>query len=717
MNGVKNTRTTARVVVEAPLSDGSTAGEIMGFVVRAGRLLDSRFRICSLIPDDVWAPGTPDAGTVLQKVRGLIYARRNGVTPELIILAGTGVYRYAPWTRDTNGGLEELLIWEGTTGTTVPVPSVVSTPPVFATVGNRIIFAWGDGRRPLVIDMDTWMIRPFGAVSIPGAPTARGPTRDGTSANGGGWTAAGRIGTTDGSWTDPATLATVGGLDAGSWQYARVFEYASGAYSPMSPLGNPVGLERVTADPSATPPVYMENLTRRFQFSLSPGDEYVVAQVILRTPNLMRLPPGDTGEPRFLARISNNRAEIYNDDHPDGELGGAPWPDRAIIPGCRALVMHSGSLFVACNDRIYWSEQTSALGPQPESFLAGHWLSAGDPVTAVFGCRPAGNWGDKPPLLVFTATKSYVLTGDYPQFNLRLLSDGAGCAGPCLIQSAPNGSVIWYGNGSFWQLGEGGQVKDIGDSIRDREGRVSAGLAGRCGSLVVPETREVIFFLATDGNNQPDTQYIWDAEAEGWRFRQDIQVTGSVVLPDHGIVLMAGTPPGGTSSNSRVWVMDRENPISPGAYTHTWTYRTGWTAPEGASSTFGAHAAKDLVLACEERGIDTATASSYGDWSLDDLITEPQTIHASTSDGIGGDIAKPLAVWGPVATDYQATWGASWWRTPRPYTQRVPLDGASNQVTAVEITGTGDFALHLLDVWSVAQTRGGKRVDDTVRGR
>lgn len=711
-------RTLARTVSEAPLSDGTTAGEVLGFYSRAGRVLDSRFRICSLIPDDQWAPGSPDASVVLQNVRGLIYVRRNGVTPELIILASTGVYRYAPWTRDSNGGLEELRVYDLTTSSAVPVPAVVRTAPVWAVAGNRIFFAWGDGRRPWVIDMDVWMVRPFGAQTVPGAPTGRGPARDGASANGGGWTTAGRIGTTDGSWTEPASLATVGGMDAGSWQYSRVFEYSGGAYSPMSPLSNSVGLEQVTADPTAVPPIYMEDLTRRFQVSLSWGDEGVVAQILLRTLNLLRLPPGFTPEPRFLARISNNRAEIFNDDHPDGELG-AVWQDRTILPGCSALAFHAGSLFVAAADRLYWSEQTSALGPQPESFLAGHWLSAGEPVTALFGCRPAGTWGDTPPLLVFTATKAYVLTGTYPAFTLRLLADGAGCAGPGLVQSGPDGSVTWYGNGSFRRLGEGGRVQDIGDTIRDREARVNTAIASRCCSIVLPFNRETVFFLATDGGTTPDTQYVWDADANGWRFRQDVQATAAVVLPDHGQVLLAGIPThAGAASAARIWVLDRGSPISPGAFVPAWTYRTGWIAP-GTENTFGAHAARELILACEERGIwttGTATGASYGDWSLDGAITEAQVIYASTPDSLGGDLEKPLSVWGPSATG-QAVWGSSWWRTPRPYTQSIPLDGASNQVTAVELAGSGPFALYLADLWSVVQTKPGRRVDNTVSGR
>tara|TARA_R110000868_G_scaffold3086_5_gene20613 strand:- start:2983 stop:5136 length:2154 start_codon:yes stop_codon:yes gene_type:complete len=710
-------RSAAQIISEVPISDGTTAQRIHGFRSRDGNLLESRFRLMPMIPNGWRGVGPPEAFIAMPVA--LAPMGTDGA-PEMLIVSDSGLFLLAAWDRAAGGintGLEELFTWDGTTPTSVVVPGALPAPPVVVVVGSRAYVSFGTAHRAIVVDLDERRVRAFGFERAPAAPQTRGPTKTATTAYGGGFSVRGLIGTTDGSWVD-ATGATVGGIDDGTWRYGVVFENRDGAYSATSSLSAPCMVARVTADPSAN--VQMEDLPRRFALrGIANGPAETVARVLIRTPNERRIPPGISGRPQFLTRLANRRATEWIDDQPDSELG-AEWIDRMSAPRWSVGTFHSGSMWVSNGARVYWSEQTSLLGPTPESFINGAFLEVhpqSGPITAMYEARVGqGGASARPTLLVLKETVACFIAGEYPNFQSGILHASAGCAGAQLLQASNDGGVVWYGNGTFWQLRGDGTVEDIGGPIRKLLAQVNLNRARWGRSWVDMEAREVVFCLPVDDDRWPTMQFILDVADGGWRTRQDVEVHAACVLAGERLVLLSGK----YDNEPNVFVYGRSIPYYD--YTQpTVEYITGWQSPVEGIGMHLPHGTRKVFIVSEERGYAAAadlTLTAYQDWNLDDGTTDAQAFGGAHPDG--DTAVMPLHFWSGLAglpTDQEAVWGESYWRAARGVDQVTATDTASASVSCMGISDeSGNLALLLIDVTVQVQASepGGRTADGVI---
>ena len=133
----------------------------------------------------------------------------------------------------------------------------------------------------------------------------------------------------------------------------------------------------------------------------------------------------------------------------------------------------------------------------------------------------------------------HYITGEYPNWQVGTLHGNAGAAGPNLIQTLPNNSIIWYGTGTFWKL-QNGIVTDIGAPIRKLLSRVNETRSRYGVSWVDREYREGIFALPFDDETQNNMQFIYDYERNGWRVREDVKIDCVLNLPEERCTLIAG---------------------------------------------------------------------------------------------------------------------------------------------------------------------------------
>jgi len=696
----------ARVMADMPQSDGTLAYEIVNFGIDDRGLLDSSFKAMPLHPKN-WGktpihPAVPVYPPELSKVYGLgFFDFGMSGRPELLFITDSGIRRFAPWHRtDNDSALIPVYFYDFDNNANEVIPTGTPRfPAQMESVGKYVYINFCDGGACWVWNGEK--LRKFGYTNKPPPAIAQGPS---SSANGattsaerlamlagencGGFSFPGRIGSLENDWTDN-TGAVLGGLDQGLWEYYVVWENEAGAYSAMSPVSSPVTMHRELAS-TATMNLY--RLTRSFWVGgIGTGPEGTVARIILRTPNLMRLGPNDDGRPRLLKRIPNNVSEEFIDDIPDGALG-APWEDREVLPRDFYFMKYfSGSLFLMRTDeeasRVWWSEQTNIFGPTPESFMMGHWMDVSPetgPITGAIAAR-FGSGDTASSMLVFKEHAVHAVGGQYPNFQSATIRKGPGLAGPNLVQSAPDGTVVFYGANTFWKLDPSeGQVNDIGGPIRKRLARINPFAAKRGVSWIQKKTGELYFALPLDDSKGNNIQFVYDYRYSGWRLREDFIIESVAAIPRHDIVLIAGT----YDSLSTVWVKDRG--YSSFSFTHpTAKYSSGWFSlgegPSGFSSTYHL---TDLIVTGEERGSTAATAHVYKEWDLSDVAAADSITAAHAEE-------SPIAYYG------SALWGVGTWRSDKFYQQRIGLDTHSTGVSRVEIQVSSPFCLYGMDVFGL----------------
>lgn len=733
----------AKVVGEFPMSvDGDHALYIMNFRLHARGYLDSTQRKMHLIPQ-VWNSNANPTPWGSNGVLGMGYVQLDGGTrPEVVFVTKTGLYRYAPWMRASGTvgfrGLQEILEYrfnrESSSSNSVTPQSAPLFPPQFESVGNRLYMTFGDGGGAWV--WDGYRVRRFGYTERPGPPDVMGPSRDQdnqTAVNNGGFRAKGRIGTLDPLWTratevsynasgvqvDKATgtddylfAEPVGGIHNGRWQYYMCWENEDGAYSPMSAPGGIATIRRRAANPDPDEDgggLVMEKLRKRFWVrNLQQGPPGTVATILLRTANLEYLPEGDSGRPRFLTRIYGNVATEYIDDIPDGELGGT-WQDRERIPpGFHFLRHFDGSMFIMRSNahpaRVWWTEQTGPYGPIPESVLAGHYRDVypeTGPITGSMTSRPAvGDGGSI--LLIGKERAMHYLAPSYPTWERGTLHATAGLAGPNVIQACPDGSVLWYGNKSFWLFDPAdGVVRDVGSTIRDTLRKVNVTRARMGVSWVDHQQGEVRFALPYEDSTENNLHFIWDYRLRGFRFADDVTVTAALAIPGTDIVLLAGSivPQAGTAAplglNPSVFIYGKGYPGEQYRQRAA-VYRSGWTPLREAPHSF--YNAEHLVMLMEERHYQDASVRGYANWNLDtaagssNLTDTDETLRAFHPENDNVSFAAGASVAAP--TSRRATYGTALWRTRRPYTHAVSLGSEMLEVLSVEVSSNYPLALY-----------------------
>jgi hypothetical protein len=383
-------------------------------------------------------------------------------------------------------------------------------------------------------------------------------------------------------------------------------------------------------------------------------------------------------------------------------------------------------LWVADGSNVWWSEQTNLLGPTPESFLQGAYLAVhpqSGPVVAMAEARLGqGGSATKPALLVLKETVACYVVGEYPVWQVGVLHPAAGACGPQVVQGTGDGGVVWFGAGTFWQLGADGAVTDIGGTIRKLLARVNLSRARWGQSWVDQAAREVVFCLPVDDDEWPTMQFILDVQDGGWRTRQDVEVRSACVLPADRLVVLSGRYPDADGDTVRtVFVYGRSSPRATWAQPEA-SYWTGWQSPVQGMGVHLPHATRKVFLLTEERGYtaeDDLVLVAYQDWNIDVGAISEQRVWGAHPDG--DTTEKPLSFWGGgggVPSDQVAVWGKSVWRQARSVDQVVATDTASAGVSSVQVKdASGNLALLLIDVTTQVQAPepGGRTADGVAR--
>ena len=744
----------AKVMGQLPVSDGSVAYEIMNFHGTETGFLENKFKIMPLIPS-VWnskgkeqVPSQPEE---FESVIAMKYMLWDGEDPELLFLTESGVFKFSPSNRlgktsygssfygdeSSNGVLEQFYYTNNNTKKSVKPQSKRMFPPQMEAIGNRIYFTFCDGGGAYV--WDGTRIKEFGFGERPSKPAVLGPRSNiGTSdhgtkwSNGGGFSDAGRIGTLNYNLTniEGDIAVTVGGIEAGLYYYSVVYENEEGAYSASSNKSDRVTIQfHVTSASSSSTKHGIQSLRRRFLLNDIPkGPEGTVARILLRTMNLSSLPPGEVGNLRFAHRIPNNISTQYIDDIPDSELGNE-WMSRRSVPtGFYFMKFFNGSMFLMRTEqhpsRIWWSEQGDG-GSIAESFHRGHWRDVFPETGPITGSLPISIAGNQS-MLVFKEKATHVVGGVYAEpgtegWKFGTISNIAGCAGPNLSQSSPNGQVIWYGNGTFWMLDtskEGG-VLDVGATIRKKLSTINDGYSRYGCSWVDKSTKEMVFCLPTGDNKEPNIQFIWDYVHKGWRLREDLKikcveqtneltlVSGSWKGFSKGTSTKAPYPVGRDSSSASpqetVWVYGRGYPgFEPGSDL-TCTYTSGWMSfSEFGPSFHLSQRAADSVFTLQERSARIATVKTFADWNFDDAVSadlEVSLVHPE-NDNIAVYSSKPSGSTSLIEPDFYAkplvtnaieakySDENSRYRERRTYTHRLPIDVPSCTVFSLSLNAS-----------------------------
>ena len=589
---------------------------------------------------------------------------------------------------------------------TVSPQSTPMFPAQMETVGNRIYFTYCDGGGAYVWDGNK--IRQFGYNSPPSAPHVLGPASnrdlgDGGWANGGGFSDGGRIGTLNydlTTVTDTGEAVTSGGIESGLWYYAVAFENEDGSYSETSIRSSRVTIEFHVSNPESGRSRWgLGFLRRRFWVNDIPrGPQGTVARILLRTANLTSLPSGDTGELRFLHRIPNNNATEYMDDIPDSELGRV-WEDRrSAPPGFYFMKFFGGSMFVMRTEdhpsRVWWSEQGTVTGSIPESFMHNSWRDV-FPETGPITGSYSSNINGKQTLLVFKETATHYVSDSYEQpgtsgWSFGSLSTVAGCAGPNLCQSTPDGYVLWYGNGTFWMWGKDTNgVIDVGSPIRNRLDLINKDRERFGVSWITKENKEVVFCLPYEDSTVPNLQFVWDYRNRGWRLRKDVRPTA--VETFKGFTLIANKPEDSTPQWSpNILVYQRGHPAQPSYTQDTKSiYMTGWQSFSDFGPDFhSTHRTADSVFTMEERGNNIGRLYAFSDWETGaDKPIDEQTGFTSVN-------FEELYFSNPESFTESSAWSSlngyeeADYRNTRPFTHRVALDLPSNTVFSLAIIGS-----------------------------
>ena len=721
-----------------------------------------------------------------ENVYAMKFIEMNGETPDLLILSSLGVFRFSPSYRDSvfrsplgctdkynfshsseyaSPGLAEqylfkskILVKSGSGGeqylsrrlTSIIPQSKPMFPAQMETVGNRIYFTYCDGGGAFV--WDGHRVREFGYQSSPSPPYVLGPTSNKLAAgdsgwnNGGGFSDGGRIGTINPSLTNIADDVAVacGGIEDGLWYYAVVFENQDGSYSATSERSSRVSIQfHVTHPESERTRWGLGFLRRRFWLSSIPkGPQGTVARILLRTSNLSSLPPGDTGELRFLHRIPNNSAQQYMDDIPDSELGGV-WEDRRNAPpGFYFMKYFGGSMFVMRTEehpsRIWLSEQGTVTGSIPESFMQNSWRDIFPETGSITGAYSASIDG-KQTLLVFKDSATHFVSDSYEQpgtsgWSFGTLSTIAGAAGPNLCQSTPDGSVIWYGNGTFWMWGkETPGVIDIGSPIRKKLSKIN-GDAERFGvSWVTKKNKEIVFCLPFEDSNVPNVQFICDYRNRGWRIRGDIQPTAVETIGD--LTLVANNTSESSNGKQEYYQLSSNILVYQRGYArkkYQWLYgyyplgmygyKSGWQSfSEFGPGFHSTHRTADSVFTMQERTLTMPKVRTYSDWNFDSPVNQESiySVNPEQADEIifwdGFDASTNLTngslssrfsetdvprmgFYGPEPYTYGYR---SFSRERRTFTHRLPLDIPSSTVFSIMVSGTfgADIALVSIDAY------------------
>lgn len=711
----------ARIMDERPVADVRTAQLILGWWLDPEGYLRNDFRVMPFIADE-WNEGSQP--TAFGGLLGMVFHRmEGGERPEILFFTTSGVFRFAPWTRGAgaagNRGLAEQLYWRhrDTAGRSITPQGRMQFRPQAVGMGNAVFFTFTDGGNIWVWTGDD--LRPFGYQVAPPPPSAQGPTRQSsTEPNSGGFSHRGRVGDLNGDWTTEISndQEVVGGIEPLRRAYWVVYENEAGGYSPISPEGGSVTLRQQLGDPGGGNP--LERLRRLFWVrDINVGPPGTRARIVLASRNLELAVNVDDTLPRFLHRIPNNVAVEYVDNIPDGELGPI-WNDREPAPSAMILLPFSGSLLMmrtqAHPARVWWTEQTGLNAGVLESCLKGHWRDISPEtgaITGAIGVRlPHDNAAAA--ALILKERGVHYITGSYPNWRDGTLHTKAGLEGPDLIQSSPDGSVLWYGARTFWRMDpNSGKIDDVGAPVRKRLRRVNK-LTARYGQSWVDEVQnEVVFVLPLDDKELPDLQFAWDYINMGWRLRNDVEVRAAMTLPGTEYVVLAGV----WNSIDTLWVYHKGHPgysfTAPTAQ-----YKTAWFPQTNPEDLHDQANTRSLIFLMQETHQGQANVLGYKDWNGDvpefgitDTGLEDETIflHNPEEGDSTAFYAPSPSDADPDSSTAQYDDESYVWRRRRTFSHQLSAMISSAEVVQIELKSSNHMAFYALDSYGPHMRRGG----------
>lgn len=705
----------ARIMGETPFSTGQTANLIQNWTVDENGMMSSRFRIMPLIPNQWNSDQQPEpfkTGVLIGNnqqsgILAMAYGKFDGAKPEILFITKTGVFRYTPWNRlgtpTIKGLTEQYYYTEGNTTTSVIPTQRQHYPAQVEVFGNRMYFTYSDGGAAWV--WDGYRLRPFGYTAPPSPPDAEGPERTASgqsNANNGGFSVRGRVGSIDSERTaddGSSNVITVGGLIDCQYQYAVVYENVDGAYSETSADGGSVRLEQKAADNEGT-----AKMLRRFRVKDIPtGPIETAARILLRTFNIKDLPSFSEGEYRFLHRIPNNLATEYIDDIPDGELGSA-WKPRMSIPkGFYFLRAFSGSLWMIRTDgnpsRVWWSEQTSVIGPIGESIIEGHYLDVfpgTGPITATISAFL--EYTSDPVLLVFKNQAVHYIGGQYPDWQVGTLHKRAGCAGPNLVQVAPDNMIIFYGANTFWGMNPSGQITDLGARIRKRLQKVNHKQSQFGHSWIDREHNELVFVLPYKDSTVPNVQFVWDYVSKGWRIKDGFSVTGGAISVEENVLIAGVLERGKNTYDQGCFVLNRGYP-GYSITSRVSIYRSGWNNfGGGGPNLHSSYRTNQAIVTAQESSSGSAIVSVFQDWNFDINVGSQNSMLAYNPES-----QSNVSFYGSAIYDTDL------YRSERIYGDKLAVDLPSQSVQSISIQTTDFYQLYNIDLFGPNVAKPGGR--------
>ena len=627
------------------------------------------------------------------------------------------------------GGVADTLLWrsgdtlyrhDGATRSWITLVTGLSDearpryPDQFCVINNQIIFTNGVDRAQVIRYDD--LVVPLGFDTLPSAPTTYGPSltsvdeRNDHYPNTCGYAWQGDIGTPGGMLQGQS-----GSILAGAWYYYVKYEDVYGNLSAASAVSAVVAVQTMHADPAAAGQVpgvtnqfftaifphgdrhigaEIDDLTR--QFAVEIGDDapdHCVAMHLYRTSDTVNT----DGTPRFLARIPNNRAVIYADNHADSYLG-KELSMGVSVPVFRVMAAHQGRLVIANTPGDPGIVRRSQPG-FPGTFEEPEYVypdSGGSEVTALTAHNGT--------LLAFTESSVYSLQ----DFALPVpLAQGIGCVAPRSVAGMRDGTLIWLGRDGFYAWRQGSSVVHISQPIdRTIRNSINRGRMRMATATIDPTSGEYRCALAPAGTSLNSLILCFDGTS--WRrmsmgihiadwcqtddWRQYVLASGKDVSPASGPDVMTTALEQGSSLTSgreevtaettNVYVMDREV-VSYTPPTRVIRYRSAWLRSDNLAMTPTQIRTMYIGMIDSYDGTMTIRFYKNGSWANAVEDQTVKTLGVDNDSGLVADIAG------------SAVLGAAKAHNPRLYWRQVPV-GLQNVFTwAFEIEATSPTRVHI----------------------
>ncbi len=133
-------------------------------------------------------------------------------------------------------------------------------------------------------------------------------------------------------------------------------------------------------------------------------------------------------------------------------------------------------------------------------------------------------------LVVFRENSVDVLTGDYPNFNVQVVTDQVSCRSAHSIESIPGLGVVFLADDGIYALTgglDGGSVfsvVELGRPIRRELARLTQSCAARAVGRYSPRERAYHLYLPVDGDDRPGLGVVYHLEKQGWSIRTGFPV-------------------------------------------------------------------------------------------------------------------------------------------------------------------------------------------------